>query len=177
MQLRYDDIGIANGYNKDNDDNDPSNTSRLNLVTRDFPIGNGAGPPIEKRSDAAPRPPLTPGLAGVFDQDSWNTRGMLMRKTPANYPVGMQPYQGNSAPIFGLIPPPAEIGRSLGNYMRQSTPQSVLQDGVNVGTRAARGLGSAASQGFQQGSSWLQRGLKSTPSAIQNILNALLHRQ
>lgn len=103
---------------------DPSRIATINLVTRDYPAGNGSGPPVEFGKAAKD---LNSGLARIYDQKAWQTSGSLVpkqREYPTRY--GISPYFGNDPgplPALGLPVPGAFRGTDVGRQVR-----SVIDD-------------------------------------------------
>lgn len=88
---------------------DPSGLGKLNLVTKDYPIGNGNGPEIEKWASA---PSLSRAMASIYDNDTYQRTGRLLQKAPYRTPF-YAPWTGNAPAIPLLNRSMFDIGRSL----------------------------------------------------------------
>jgi hypothetical protein len=111
--------GSMAGVNRADDPDaiDPSQLSKLNLVTPDFPVGNGFGPEIELSKYAAE---LSPGLSRIFDPEAYRTTGQLNRLPVQHHPA-LAPWMGRTPPIPLLSMSFYDLGKSLRNSFDHAT--------------------------------------------------------
>lgn len=164
-QLRYDAISgmPPRGHNQQrSDDNDPSHMGQLQLIGRDYPSGNGAGPEIEKISRSAraypvgllklatgevpqvpqvPRKPLTPGLSAVFDSDAWNTHGTLQQKQPYGLQTGAPLWQGMTPNLPFMSTSPWQLARNFRDGVQSAKIPDWIAHSDMLRTGAGAGLG------------------------------------
>lgn len=116
-RLQYDSTGMPPSEGNQNDNTeDPSNVSMLNLVTSDYPVGNGQGPEIEKMSNTQPKfPALSSGMAAIYDAPTYQSTGQLKLKAPYQTPAHMTPWAGNAPPLPLLNRSVFDLSRGLRN--------------------------------------------------------------
>lgn len=158
------------GVNPDSDPDvaDPSNMGKLNLVTRDFPIGNGSGPEIEKW---ASMPPLSRAMASIYDSNIYQQTGRL-QQLPAYQGPYYAPWSGN-APTLPLINRSLfDIGRSL----RGIVDNAKLPTWTTQNRTTQIGAGAAAGGALGSGFEHLQNMMGADPEQPRHygILGALL---
>lgn len=145
-RLRYDPIGMPSSEgNQDDNTEDPSNLSALNLVTRDFPVGNGQGPEIDKMANAAPAPAAAPkfpalskGMASIYDAPTYQSTGQLNLKPVYQAPAYMAPWTGNAPPLPVLNKSIFDLARGARNAVDTARlPSWMTQNRVMQGSAGA----------------------------------------
>lgn len=158
----------------DADAADPSNLSKLNLVTSDYPVGNGQGPEIQGNKYAAARPALSKSLASIYDENAWNSGGILRRKQTPGVGV-LQPWSGPELNLFGVTP--FGVGRALRNMATSASVPGWISQDPWLKTTYGAGLGGMAAAGLQGAYNFLNpedaRSV-SGPAGIGAALGALL---
>ena len=155
-------------------DDDPSDLTKFNPVTSDYPAGTGYGAILESVKAAA-RTPLTPGLANIYDSKTWDTSGTLVPK-PKTIPgrltgAPMRPPMPNNGSIMwsdilrpllpkdpvtqGLasmatVPLPIsarDVGQGIRDWSKSLRWPSFLNGQPGMGAALGAGLGAAALTG------------------------------
>ncbi len=141
-----DDTGLPKrGVNIEDKGRDPSNLGKLQLVTPDYPVGNGHGPEVGfgKAANKA-FPALSPGMASIYDNDAYQASGAITRK-PIYYAPG-GPDKQTMPPWTGRAPALPFVGTSAFNLargMRQFADTAELPSWLkrtNFNTASAGGL-------------------------------------
>lgn len=175
--LRYDKLdGVPESEGNpvtDPQTEDPSGLSRLSLVTKDFPIGNGFGPELTKH---ATHPALSKPMASVYDQAAYQSTGRLVPKAPYRTPYYAPPWTGN-APVLPIV------NRSvfdLGRALRRGIDKTSLPRWITGSRLSQAGVGALAGAGVGTGLSFLNslQGAPAdspgSPGAVGAAIGALL---
>ena len=145
---------------------DPSGLGSFSLLTSEWPVGNGHGPALGPEKRAART--MSPGMASLYDENTWQSSGDLVRK-PEVWAPGLPAWQGRSPNFFGLSP--GDIGAKITSFIGSLQKPNWLKPGIPM-TAAGAAAGGAAGTAFAGLSNYLEPGSASPTNS--GLLGALL---